>query len=129
MGDRANFGFKQADGNIVFLYGHWAGYQMMNTFAHALKRVMEAGRVGDESYATRIAISEIVGDSWKDDLGWGISVNYIGDNEHSVPVVDWATATVYLYDYDWKARLLTNEKFAMPLNIFVEKFAKDLTLV
>lgn len=129
MGDRANFGFKQPDGNIVFLYGHWAGYEMMNTFAHALKRVMEAGRVGDTSYATRIAISEIIGDSWKDDLGWGISVNYLCDNEHSVPVVDWATATVRLYDYDWKAGVLTTEKFAMPLNIFVEKFAKDLTLV
>jgi len=129
MGDRANFGFRQADGNTIFLYGHWAGYGMMNTFAHALKRVMEAGRVGDPFYATRIAISEIIGDCWKDDLGWGISVNYLCDNEHKVPVVDWATAMVHLYDYDWKAGILTDEIYATPLNKFVEKYAKDLTLV
>ena len=101
MGDRANFGIRQADGNTIFVYGHWAGHQMLARFAKAIARVENAGRIDDDSYATRIIISDLIGDDWSQDLSWGITVNRLSDNEHKVPVYDLASDTVTLYDYVW----------------------------
>lgn len=121
MGDRANFVFEQENGDRIFLYGHWAGEGMMNRLATALERA--ESRWSDESYATRITISQIIGDEWNQELSWGIST-YLTDNEHSVPVVSWSSKTVTLYDGDMK-----EIKFIMPLETFVNKFAKSLTNV
>ena len=35
MGDRANFGFVQPNGNTIVLYGHWAGHNMLAQLAEA----------------------------------------------------------------------------------------------
>jgi hypothetical protein len=118
MGDRANFGFKTSTGPTVYLYGHWAGYKMMDKLAHALQRVSVGGRLTDDAYATRICISDIV-DDHSGDLGWGITVDSLADNEHSVPVVDWEKGVVTLYDSGLK-----NEKFQMPIQNFIQKFLK-----
>jgi hypothetical protein len=37
MGDRANFGFKDQKGDTVFLYGHWAGYNMLSKLSNAVQ--------------------------------------------------------------------------------------------
>lgn len=125
MGDRANFGFKQGD-DTIYLYGHWAGDGMMNTLAKALIRVIDANRQTDVAYATRIAISEIVGEDWSADLGWGITVNWLADNQHSVPEVDFVNQTVSLYKYDANSHTLANEpKFTMPFSAFIERFYKQ----
>ena len=126
MGDRANFGIRQADGNTIFVYGHWAGYQMLARFAKAIDRADKAGRIGDNAYATRIIISDLIGDAWSQDLSWGISVNYIGDNEHKVPVYDLATDTVSLYDYDGRSLLLTAKIVEFSREDFVSKYAKEM---
>ncbi len=34
MGDRANFGFVQPNGNTIVLYGHWAGHNMLAQLAN-----------------------------------------------------------------------------------------------
>jgi hypothetical protein len=98
MGDRANFGFRQENGSIIYLYGHWAGEGMMNTLATAIAKARP--RWTDESYATRICISQIIGDQWDQEYSWGISTT-IGDNEHSIPIVDWQAQAVALYEADW----------------------------
>jgi len=122
MGDRANFGFRQADGDTIFLYGHWAGYGMMARLAQAIEVARPRWR--DESYATRIAISNLIGEEWNQEYSWGIST-YIGDNEHSIPVVEWCTERVILYSRDG---LENNDiKFVMDFDSFLSKFAKDLT--
>ena len=122
MGDRANFGFRQADGDTIFLYGHWAGYGMMARLAQAIEVARPRWR--DESYATRIAISNLIGEEWSQEYSWGIST-YIGDNEHSIPVVEWCTERVILYSRDG---LENNDiKFVMDFDSFLSKFAKDLT--
>jgi len=126
MGDRANFGIRQNDGNIIFVYGHWAGEGMLAKFANALDRVQDAGRIDDQAYANRIIISQLVGDAWSSDLGWGVTVNYLADNEHKVPVFDFAFKTVTLYDYDWKSGLLTDIIVEFSLNEFINKYAKTL---
>jgi len=126
MGDRANFGIRQNDGNTIFIYGHWAGAGMLARFANALDHVQNAGRMDDQAYANRIIISQLVGDSWTGDLGWGVTVNYLADNEHKVPVYDFAFQTVTLYDYDWKSGVLTDIIVTFSLNEFINKYAKTL---
>lgn len=125
MGDRANFGVRQGN-DVVYLYGHWAGYGMMNTLATALNTVKSYGRLSDEGYATRILFSQIIGDSWSGELGWGIYVNSLGDNEHKVPVVDFREGTVTLYDYDWHKSQVTNPIFTATIENFIKRYAKPL---
>lgn len=96
MGDRANFGFRQSNGHTVYLYGHWAGWGMEARLAAALDKARP--RWSDEAYATRICISQIIGERWDQELSWGIHVDQIGDNEHDVPVVDWEAGKVYVYE-------------------------------
>jgi len=121
MGDRANFGFRQADGETIYLYGHWAGHEMMARLADAI--IAAQNRWHDESYATRIAISNLIADEWDQEYSWGIAT-YVGDNEHSIPVVEWCTQRVILYSRDG---LEDNDiKFVMTFQQFLDKFAKVL---
>lgn len=130
MGDRANFGFR-ADENspVVVLYAHWGGYQMMSNLAHAIATARP--RWNDEGYATRICISQLIGSEWDQEYSFGIYVDHIGDNEHSVPVVNWADQSVSLYEADWSTTHIDfyndKPKFTMGLEAFVSKFAKPLT--
>jgi len=94
MGDRANFGFVQPNGNTIVLYGHWAGHQMLGKLADAV--IAARPRWSDPAYATRIAISQIIGNDWSDETGYGLHVNEISDNEfsqwtfrHSVRSMPW----------------------------------------
>jgi hypothetical protein len=126
MGDRANFGLRQVDGNTIFVYGHWAGAGMLARFANAIERAQDAGRLDDPAYATRIIISRLIGDDWSSDYGWGITVNHLSDNEHKVPVLDLAFQTVTLYDYDWRAGVLTDMIVEFSVNEFINKYANSL---
>ena len=129
MGDRANFGIRQTDGNTIFVYGHWAGDGMLAKFANALEHTQNVGRIDDPAYGTRIIISQLIGEAWSGELGWGITVNYLADNEHKVPVYDFALREVTLYDYDWKSGVLTNAIVTFSLNEFIRKYAKTLVEV
>jgi hypothetical protein len=128
MGDRATFVFEQGDGNAIYLYGHWAGDQMMNRLATAIDRA--SVRWSDESYATRIAISQIIGLDWDQELSWGIST-YFCDSEHSVPVVSFKTQSVRLIPHSWdkKFDIDAEPKFVMSFDNFIKKFSKALTTV
>jgi hypothetical protein len=117
MGDRANFGFRDSKENVVFLYGHWAGYDMLAKLANAVQAA--ESRWQDESYATRIAISNLIGDEWAQTTGWGIYINQLGDNEHKVPVVDWTNQTFTLYEED-----LETVVFSLSLAAFVDKYSR-----
>jgi hypothetical protein len=131
MGDRANFGFKQSNGDTIVLYGHWAGFEMLSKLAQAVE--LAEPRWTDESYATRIVISNLIGDEWTSLTGWGLSVNTILDNEHKIPVIDWRTGTMSLHeegswDEDTKVRGMLDEPvFTMTLKEFVNKYSKVLS--
>jgi hypothetical protein len=86
MGDRANFGFRQSNENVVFLYGHWAGHGMLEKLADAVTAARP--RWTDESYATRIAISHLVGEDWNQELGWGL---HLKTKVFSMSLVDFCT--------------------------------------
>jgi hypothetical protein len=117
MGDRANFGFKDRKGDTVFLYGHWAGHRMLENLSNAVAAARP--RWTDESYATRIAISQLVGEDYKQETGWGLQVNELGDNEHKVPVINWASQTFTLYEEDMETVV-----FSMSLVDFCTKYSQ-----
>jgi hypothetical protein len=119
MGDRANFGFRDSKGDTVYLYGHWAGYNMLANLADAVTAA--ESRWTDESYATRICISHLVGNEWDKTTGWGISVNRILDNEHKVPVIDWTEQTFTLYEED-----LSTVVFSLSLHNFCTKYSQSV---
>ena len=134
MGDRANFVFVQPGGDTIVLYGHWAGHNMLANLAEAVAKAQP--RWSDPSYATRIAISQMIGDSWTFETGWGLQVNSISDNEHKIPVIDWEQMTFSLhaedsfYNLDNKVRGMKNEAiFTMDLRAFVEKYSDASVLV
>jgi len=130
MGDRANFAFKQTDTNTIVLYGHWAGYNMLANLAMAVDKAR--GRWADESYATRICISQLVGSEWNTETGWGMQVNSISDNEHKIPVINWGTQTFSLHEeaphsFDSQIRGVNDEPiFTMSLDNFVNKYSPAL---
>lgn len=122
MGDRANFGFKDSKENIVFLYGHWAGHRMLENLADAVSAAEP--RWQDESYATRIAISNLIKDEWASETGWGITVNELADNEHKVPIIDWKNKTFTLMEEDLKTVV-----FSTSLEGFVSKYSSQPSMV
>ena len=132
MGDRANFVFVQPGGDTIVLYGHWAGYNMLANLAEAVAKAQP--RWNDPSYATRIAISQMIGDGWGFETGWGLQVNQISDNEHKIAIVDFDQQTFSLHeeaprnDKDNKVNGMKNQAiFTMDLSNFVEKYA-DVTI-
>jgi len=134
MGDRANFGFKDSKGDTVFLYGHWAGHRMLENLAEAVQHARP--RWSDAAYATRIAISQMIGDGWSMETGFGLHVNEISDNEHKIAIVDWEQQTFSLHEEDDfrntenKVRGMKNEAlFTMDLSTFCEKYALEGMLV
>ena len=122
MGDRANFGFKDRKGDTVFLYGHWAGHNMLQNLADAVQ--IAHPRWTDESYATRICISQMIGEDWGQETGWGLQVNQLGDNEHKVPVIDWGKQTFSLMEEDLQTVVFTTD-----LTSFVAKYCSQLSMV
>ena len=133
MGDRANFVFVQPNGESIVLYGHWAGHNMLSKLADAF--IAARPRWNDPSYATRIAISHLIGDQWSMETGWGLQVNSIGDNEHKIPVVDFLQQTFSLHeeapyaDESNKVRGMSNEHiFVQDLSNFCTKYEDSLTL-
>jgi hypothetical protein len=134
MGDRANFGFVQPNGQTIVLYGHWAGHQMLGKLADAV--IAARPRWNDSSYATRIAISNIIADQWNMETGWGLYVNEIGDNEHKIAIIDWDQQTFSLHDWADgrdplnKVRGMNNKAiFTMDLTSFCETYALERLLV
>jgi len=127
MGDRANFGFRQSDGNTIMLYGHWAGYNMLGNLADAVEKARS--RWTDEGYATRIVMSNLINEEWQSTTGWGIYINSIADNEHKIPVIDWRTGTFSLHEEasweeDTKVKGMMDEPiFTMDLDSFIQKYS------
>ncbi len=134
MGDRANFVFVQPNGHSIVLYGHWAGYQMLQNLAEAA--IKAQNRWSDPSYATRIAISHMIGEGWAMETGWGLAVDEILDNEHKIAVVDFQQQTFSLHEEDSysnesnKVRGMKNEAiFTQDLATFCEKYSDSLVRV
>lgn len=117
MGDRCNFvfstkkvsdkaTFKQAVEGQVVLYSHSGGHERMKDLANAIRDAK--GSWGDEGYFTRIVISQLVGEDWRGEYGYGIYVGEICDNEHPVLVIDIPSQHVAEFDDTGEQRRITN---------------------
>ena len=122
MGDRAVIGFKaNKDATPVYLYSHWGGSERYVDVQKAINAAQP--RWNDAAYATRIAISQIVGQHWGDETGFGISA---GDDEFAapdyddVPVIIWDERVVEVINA-WDRRIvLTRVPFELVMTMIYE---------
>jgi len=113
------FQAKSAD-PIIYLYAQWGGEAQKEILVNALQK--SESRWTDADYATRICISQIVGDSWNDTLGFGISVNnFCSPDYNTIQVVEWDTGKVSIREASDPENVLGE--------ISLETFCQDETLV
>ena len=99
MGDRVIYNLKQKDGKYVSLYSHWGGYDSLKDLTKALKAAEP--RWNDETYCSRIIVSQIVADNWKDVLGFGLwAADEPATYEDKWITVDLVTRTIE-GNYEW----------------------------
>jgi len=100
MGDRFVVGFRDTkDTPPVWLYSHWGGRDRLSLIATAIEKARP--RWSDSAYATRIAISSIVGDSWSEETGFGITAggrDFCEPDTDDVHLVTWSDKTVVAQD-------------------------------
>lgn len=95
MGDRANLRLKYPNDKELVIYSHWGGSEMHAMAQRAVQRLIDSGRIGDDNYAGRIIISEIV--PQEGDLSWGIGFDYACDAEYPLIEIDVNTGAVAIY--------------------------------
>jgi len=104
----------------IYLYAHWGGEAQKEILVNALRK--SESRWTDADYATRICISQIVGDSWNDTLGFGISVNnFCLPDYDTIQVVEWHKGKVSIRETSNPENVLKE--------ITLETFCQDDTLV
>jgi len=119
MGDRINFGFTTDTGDILYLYSHWGAGSWLKDLQDALSKA--SGRFNDNSYAVRITASQLIGDQWNQDLGYGFSINSIGDSDVDfVPVVDFKYGFVRIYELDYNDLSIREALVKIEINKFIE---------
>jgi len=104
----------------IYLYAQWGGEAQKEILVNALQK--SESRWTDADYATRICISQIVGDSWNDTLGFGISVNnFCSPDYDTIQVVEWHKGKVSIRERSNPENVLEE--------ISLETFCQDDTLV
>jgi len=104
----------------IYLYAQWGGEAQKEILVNALQK--SESRWTDADYATRICISQIVGDSWNDTLGFGISVNtFCSPDYDTIQVVEWHKGKVSIREASDPENVLEE--------ITLETFCQDETLV
>ena len=112
MGDRAVAGFRAKSATpTIFLYQHWSGEEQNRWFAEALGAARP--RWSDDSYATRIMVSHLVGDQWTSETGFGL---YVGGTSHGadynyILIADFEKQMVLICDNDNSDNVLAEVPF------------------
>jgi hypothetical protein len=126
MGDRAVIGFKEdKDAVPVFLYSHWGGSDRYRDLQRALTAAQP--RWNDAAYATRIAISQIVENYWKDETGFGISAgenSFCTPDYEDVPVVIWSDRRIVVVSAADSTQLCTT---TMPVTLSFDEFLASVS--
>lgn len=98
MGDRSVIGFKESknDPAPIWLYSHWGGSLQRGELAAALEASRR--RWSDPAYATRIAVSRIIAESWSGELNYGLSAgaSFCLPDYDFVSVVVWDKQVVQM---------------------------------
>jgi hypothetical protein len=112
VGARTNFELKDSKGS-VWLYSHWGGDDKASDLANALRKAEP--RWDDHSYGIRIVVSQLIGNSWDSELGFGLSSYEAGEEGYDPISVDFPSKTVSYQDNEYSFR------------DFVETFSRHLT--
>ncbi len=82
MGDRAMAEIKVTDGSIYF-YTHWSGYELPEHAKQALS--MAAPRIGDDAYALKIVIDNLIklSSARDSETGAGIMLHPNAEDEYN----------------------------------------------
>lgn len=125
MGDRIRFIFADAPlaekPVVTVLYSHWGGASRHEDLAHAIAKALP--RWNDPSYATRICVSQIVGDGWQSETGFGLfastsdEITGMWDDRDPI-LVNWHDQTVTIPE--------TSEQ--VTLDAYVVRFCSGETL-
>lgn len=91
MGSRTVYELKDNNGSI-FLYSHWGGDKKEFDAFWALKAAEP--RWSDKTYAMRIFISQIIGEQWHSETGFGISAKNVFEESFDPMVIDFDNQTV-----------------------------------
>ncbi len=77
MGARTNFVIRTTKNpsEDIVLYSHWGGDSSERDFAQAISKAM--ARWGDDSYFTRIIVSQLINEQWDSETGFGLYVGLL----------------------------------------------------
>lgn len=92
MGDRAVTGFRETRTSpVLYLYSHWGATSQDGDLRAALlaARPRWAEWI-DPNYATRICISQMIGDDWDRETGYGLSIDGF-----TMPDVPWVIVVTW----------------------------------
>lgn len=95
MGARINFVLKgyPTEQAHVTLYSHWGETTWRSDLALALDKARP--RWTDQSYAIRIVVSQLIGDQWDSETGYGLFTSTEGEDlGDTTVVVDFTKQTV-----------------------------------
>ena len=112
MGARTNFELKDSKGS-VWLYSHWGGDSKMEDLANALEKAEP--RWDDITYGMRIVVSQLIGNAWDSETGFGISSYEAGEESYEPVCVDFTNKTV------------SSDTFNLDFQSFINIYAKHLT--
>jgi hypothetical protein len=108
MGARVFFNIHQAETEIISLYSHWGQDEAKSDLAHALDKAR--GRWDDESYGTRIIVSQLIGNNWDSETGYGLFVGQMTYEEYF---------DIYLHE-----RRVEHEGDSYSFETFIDTFSK-----
>jgi hypothetical protein len=106
------------------LYTHWGGDSICETLANGLAKAKEAGRLNDDSYATRI-IFDTLTDLDGGTTGFGIIVGDHDDVNYVCPVVLWDHPDAVTHGWQFTAGepIVVYGEMVMSASSFIELFA------
>jgi hypothetical protein len=97
MGSRTNFQLKDFHGSI-WLYSHSGGDFKSSDLAMAL--IKAEPRWSDTAYGIRIVISQLIGERWPYETGFGISTKQVSEENYEPMLIDFTTMQVTVTSAD-----------------------------
>lgn len=129
MGDRITFVFahslnQSADDSVLrplavtCLYSHWGGASSRVDLAEGIAHAQN--RWSDTSYATRIAVSHIIGDQWGSETGFGLYAS-TAQEEHEALKQSWQDRDPLWVD--WTAESVHDFETGevLPFSVFIAR--------
>ena len=117
MGDRIVYSIKQDKDLSVNLYSHWGGYDRFLNLANALAAAQP--RWNDAAYCTRIIVSQLIGENWDEETGFGLWAS----SEHGMYGGDHPDIVINLVD-----KTVEDETGIHPFNSFISYHGSPVAL-